>query len=149
MDLATQVQSFELSPEEKEGAKSPTWDPSVLLPFPLPTVLLPLCPSSCITVETSSSHQLTCFPYTLISSLTYFASLLALVFCGISEKGGGKAALGREVWSRQGGDILLDGVSSPLACRKVVRWGLGSRCWGMSHKEREKQTNGKGHVPWN
>lgn len=127
MVLATQVQNFELSPEEEEGAKTPKWDPSVLPPILLSTMLLSLCPSSYITVETSSLHQPVCFLYSLITSLTFLvcSSLhpYLLWFSVILVKKEVERWLWEGKFGRGSGDVLLGGVSSPLACREEERWG--------------------------
>lgn len=101
-------------------------DPSILL-FSLLTMLLLQCPSSYITVETSSLHQLICFPYSLISSLTCLVSsplhpyLLWFSVVPVRKE------VERWLWDGKfgpgSGNILLGGISSPLACREEMRWG--------------------------
>lgn len=85
MAWETQVQSPKVSSEGKEDAKSSKWDHSVLPPFALPAMLLPLCPSYYITLEALSLHQPACFPYFFDQLLNLLAvlpiaCLLALIF---------------------------------------------------------------------
>lgn len=114
MAWATQVQSPKLSSEGKEDAKSSKWDPSVLPPFPLPAMLLPLCPSYYITLEALSLYLPACFPYFFDQLMNLLAvvpnaSLLALIFWarrwkhsfgkGSLAQGGGEMGLDRKCWA--------------------------------------------------
>lgn len=139
MVLATQGQSFELSAEEEKGAKKPK----------VGALCAPFFPSTNYAFSSVSQLLYHRGTYSLITSLIYLVSSplhpYLLWFSVVPVRKEVERWL-LEVWPRPWGH-LVRWCLLPLCMEEGGEMGLGSRCWGISH--RKKQTKTKGCVPWN